>query len=94
MAGIPMVRDVRSEQPLVVEHSTWFETITHPRRHLVATLCVWGWFVAVLAGADSVPQLAPALEATAATGAAVWHFAMMRRYLDAPRNSLPPGPMS
>ncbi|CAD5137687.1 protein of unknown function [Microbacterium sp. Nx66] len=94
MAGIPMVRDVRSEQPLVVEHSTWFATITHPRRHLVATLCVWGWFVAVLAGADSVPQLAPALEATAATGAAVWHFAMMRRYRNASRHSSPPGPMS
>lgn len=58
---------------------TWFSTITRPRSHLIATLCVWGWFLAVLVGVDSVPQPAPALEASAATGAAVWHFAMMKR---------------
>lgn len=92
MAGIPMARDERSEQPLIVERPTWFATITRPRSHLVATLCVWGCFVAVLIGADSVPQLAPALEASAATGAAVWHFWMMKRYRDARRHSSPPGP--
>lgn len=92
MAGIPMARDERSEQPLIVERPTWFATITSPRSHLVATLCVWGWFLAALIGADSVPQVAPALEASAATGAAVWHFAMMKRYRDARRKSSPPEP--
>ena len=71
---------------------TWFSTITRPRSHLIATLCVWGWFLAVLVGAGSVPQLAPALEAAAVTGAAMWFGAMMKRYRDARRDSSPPGP--
>ncbi len=74
--------------------TTWFSTITRPRSHLIATLCVWGWFLAVLVGAGSVPQLAPALEATAAAGAAVWFGAMMKRYRNARRHSSPPGPTS
>lgn len=71
---------------------TWFSTITRPGTRLIATVCVWGWFLTVLVEAGSVPQLAPALEATAATGAAVWFGAMMKRYRNARRHSSPPGP--
>ena len=75
-----MVRDVRSEQPLIVAHSTWFETITHPRRHLIFTLCVWTWFVVALVGDDFLPPLAPALDATAAVAVSTWYVAMITSY--------------
>ncbi|WP_336502772.1 hypothetical protein [Microbacterium paraoxydans] len=84
--GIPLPRRGRSGR-LFVERPTWFSTITKPRRHLIATLGVWTWFIAALMGGGLLPHVAPVLEATAMVGAASWFISMMRSYRSALRRS-------
>ncbi|MEZ0139989.1 hypothetical protein AB1285_14235 [Microbacterium sp. NRRL B-14842] len=65
----------------------WFSTITKPRRHLIATLGVWTWFIAAFMGGGLLPHIAPVLEVTAMVGVASWYVAMMRSYRSGLRRS-------
>jgi len=84
--GGPVTRGGRSGR-LFVDHPTWLSTITKPRRHLIATLGVWTWFIAAFTGGGLLPHVAPVLEVTAMVGAAGWYVAMMRSYRSALRRS-------
>lgn len=63
-----------------MKQRTWFATITRPRRHLVATIAVWTWFVVALVGAALRPDLAPWLDGTAVAAVIIWYLTMMNAY--------------
>ncbi|MEV8263535.1 hypothetical protein [Microbacterium sp. NPDC077057] len=84
--GGPLSRGGRSRR-LFVDRPTWLSTITKPRRHLIATLGVWAWFIAAFVGGGLLPYVAPVLEVTAVMGVAGWYVAMMRGYRSALRRS-------